>query len=40
MTQVEKLLAMLIMHAPHPSDEMSRGAVRAAVRFLHGEDEL
>ena len=31
---------MLIMHAPHPSDEMSRGAVRAAVRFLHGEDEL
>lgn len=31
---------MLIMHAPHPSDEMSRGAVRAVVKFLHGEDGL
>lgn len=31
---------MLIMHAPHPSDEMPRGAVRAVVKFLHGEDGL
>ena len=31
---------MLIMHAPHPSDEMSRGAVRAVVKFLRGEDGL
>ncbi len=25
---------MLIMHSPHPGDEMSAGAVRSAVRFL------
>lgn len=31
---------MLIMHSPHPSNEMSRGAVKAAVRFLRGEDTL
>lgn len=31
---------MFIMHSPHPSDEMSRGAIRAAVRFLRGEETL
>lgn len=31
---------MLLMHSPHPSDEMSRGAIRAAVRFLRGEEKL
>lgn len=30
---------IFIMHAPHPSDEMSRGAIRAAVRFIAGEED-
>lgn len=29
---------ILIMHSPHPSNEMTRGAVKAAVRFLRGEE--
>ncbi|MEC4175647.1 type II toxin-antitoxin system HicA family toxin [Adlercreutzia sp. R7] len=29
---------MLLLHSPHPSDEMSRGAIRAAVKFLGGEE--
>lgn len=31
---------VLLMHSPHPSDEMTRGAIRAAVKFLHGEETL
>lgn len=29
---------ILVMHSPHPSNEMTRGAVKAAVRFLRGEE--
>ena len=29
---------MLIMHSPHPGDEMSAGAIRYAARFLYGEE--
>lgn len=29
---------IFVMHAPHPSDEMSRGAIRAAVKFIAGEE--
>lgn len=28
---------VLIMHSPHPSSEMTQGAIRAAARFLQGE---
>lgn len=31
---------MLLMHSPHPGDEMTHGAIRAAVKFLHGEEAL
>ena len=31
---------MLVMHSPHPSDEMTGGAIKAAVKFLHGEERL
>ena len=29
---------MLIMHSPHPGNELSAGAVKNAVRFLSGLD--
>ena len=31
---------MLVMHSPHPSDEMTGGAIKAAVKFRHGEERL
>ncbi|EOS52225.1 type II toxin-antitoxin system HicA family toxin [Adlercreutzia caecimuris] len=36
----EKDGRMFLMHSPHPSNEMSRGAIRAAVKFLGGEETL
>lgn len=31
---------MLLMHSPHPSDEMSRSAIKQAAKFLRGEETL
>ncbi len=36
----EKDGRMFLMHSTHPSNEMSRGAIRAAVKFLGGEETL